>query len=506
MTYPGRDWSPANIAARLFERPLMVTANRLRAVMGFIGPRHDLARLIDGASVLTTEDLAAEARATRVQVAMGGGIRPERYRPYRMLHGTAIIPIRGTLVQRNGLDPESGMTGYDGIATKFRAAEADDDVTGIVLDIDSPGGEVAGCFDLVDEIAAGRKPSRAILSEQACSAAYALASACDEITMPRTGEAGSIGVIAAHQDVSRMLDDQGMTVTLIYAGAHKADGNPFEALPDDVRADFQAEIESTYLLFATTVASNRGIKLDAVLDQESRAFRGEDAVKAGLVDRIMPSAESLAEFVSTEPDDTDANPVETALKGGVPMKNRKRGLRASDEHEDAMDDDEDETAVDDDTDEDAMDDDEDENAVDDDEDETAAKPSAKSARRGSRSNVVPLNGKRKGVSGAARAQAIADSCTLAGRADLIAGYLASDKSAAAVAKDLLKAKAAAGGTTPVSAQHGGPAPDPSVAGWDGAFAKARGGFGAPVASQPAAPAQVAQIQTSPFPPAALRRM
>lgn len=499
MTYPGRDWSPENIAARLFDRPLMVTASKLRAVMGVIGPRHDVARLIDGATVLSRQDLAEVARASRVRVAMAGGVRQERYRPFRMMETTAVIPIRGTLVQRNGLDPMSGMTGYDGIAEKFRAAEQDPEVTGIVLDIDSPGGEVAGCFDLADEIAAGTKPSRAILSEQACSAAYALASACDEITMPRTGEAGSIGVICAHQDVSGMLDDMGLTVTLIYAGARKADGNPFEALPANVHADIQAEIDATYALFAGTVALHRGLSADDVMAQESRSFRGEDAVSAGLVDRIMPSAESLAEFVSTERQGETPFPTKTAQKGSVPMKTKKRrGLRAETENEEAMDDEEDETALDDDPDETAAEDDGEEDAMDDDEEEEARKPAPRRSAK-----VVPLRG--KDTNAASRAQAIADSCTLAGCPDLIAGYLESGKSAAAVAKELLKARAGASGQNPVQTQHGGPARDPSVTNWDAAFARAGSGFGRPAAST-AQPQQAAAVQTSPFPPATLRRL
>ncbi|MDF1734941.1 MAG: S49 family peptidase [Minwuia sp.] len=502
MTYPGRDWSPENIAARLFDRPLMVTASKLRAVMGVMGPRHDVARLIDGATVLSRQDLAEVARASRVRVAMAGGVRQERYRPFRMMETTAVIPIRGTLVQRNGLDPMSGMTGYDGIAEKFRAAEQDPEVTGIVLDIDSPGGEVAGCFDLADEIAAGTKPSRAILSEQACSAAYALASACDEITMPRTGEAGSIGVICAHQDVSGMLDDMGMTVTLIYAGARKADGNPFEPLPANVHADIQAEIDATYALFAGTVALHRGLSADDVLAQESRSFRGEDAVSAGLVDRIMPSAESLAEFVSTEPEGETPFPTQTAQKGDVPMRKRnRRGLRAETENEEAMDDEEDETAIDEDPDESAMDDEDDEDAEGDDDGEEAAGPAARRRRAGT---VVPIRGGN--AASATRAQAIADSCTLAGRPDLISGFLASDMSAAAVSKKLLKDRAGQSGQNPVHTQHGGPATDPSVTNWNAAFARARGGFGQPQAAPPAAQAPAAQVQTSPFPPAAHRRL
>jgi ClpP class serine protease len=116
-----------------------------------------------------------------------GGRAEER--AYEVAAGVAIIPICGTLVQKLGtLRPYSGMTGYDGIRANLSMALEDPAVEAIMLDIDSPGGEVAGCFDLVDAIyaARGTKPIWAILSESAYSAAYAIASAADHITVPWT--------------------------------------------------------------------------------------------------------------------------------------------------------------------------------------------------------------------------------------------------------------------------------------------------------------------------------
>ena len=133
---------------------------------------------------------------------------PEPARGYEVLGGVAIIPVEGTLVAKLGmLCPYSGMTGYDGIRVNFLTALADDAVRAIVLDIDSPGGECSGLFDLVDTIVAGRgvKPIRAILTEVAFSAAYAIASAADRISVPRTGGVGSIGVVCMHVDWSRAL-------------------------------------------------------------------------------------------------------------------------------------------------------------------------------------------------------------------------------------------------------------------------------------------------------------
>ena len=140
-----------------------------------------------------------------------------------------MIQVEGTLVQKLGtLRPYSGMTGYDGIRQNFLEALSDPAVEAIVLDIDSPGGEVAGCFDLVDTIyaARGEKPIWSVLSESAYSAGYAIASAADRIVVPRTGGTGSIGVISMHVDWSQALTEAGVKVTFITYGERKADGHP----------------------------------------------------------------------------------------------------------------------------------------------------------------------------------------------------------------------------------------------------------------------------------------
>src|SRR5260363_15750 len=125
-----------------------------------------------------------------------------------------------------------GMAGYDGLRQNIWRALADPEVHALALDIDSPGGMVAGCFDLADAIfeARGEKPIWAMVNEQACSAAYALASSADVVTVPRTGTTGSIGILYLHVDVSRAQRDAGLNVTLLNYGARKADGHPARPL------------------------------------------------------------------------------------------------------------------------------------------------------------------------------------------------------------------------------------------------------------------------------------
>ncbi|SOE85682.1 signal peptide peptidase SppA [Burkholderia sp. YR290] len=216
--------------------------------------------------------------------------------PYDLDQGVAIIDVSGTLVQKSSnLRPSSGMLGYNAIRHNFLAALSDEQVKAIVLSIDSPGGEVAGCFDLADLIYASRsiKPTLAILNESAFSAAYALASACEQITVPRTGGTGSVGVICMHVDQSKAIDKAGLTVTIIKYGDRKADGNQFNPLSKEALDRYQAEVDEMGELFVQTVARNRNLSADVVRKTQATTFLGAAGVEIGFADAVMAPDEAF---------------------------------------------------------------------------------------------------------------------------------------------------------------------------------------------------------------------
>jgi signal peptide peptidase SppA len=215
----------------------------------------------------------------------------ESLRYYGLINGIAIIPVQGVLGAGGGWWCDS--TPYSWIEAGFDAALRDDSVKAIVLDTNSPGGAVEGCFDLVDKIYAGRgtKPIWAILGESAYSAAYAIASACDRITVPRTGGAGSIGIVSLHVDISRMLKAAGVKITFLQYGKKKTDGAQEKPLSDDARACFQSDVDLMGDLFVETVARNRQLDAATIKKTEAGTFMGEAAVAIGLCDEVLsPSA------------------------------------------------------------------------------------------------------------------------------------------------------------------------------------------------------------------------
>lgn len=272
-----------HLAQRLFNTPLAILPGKAEVIMAALGDRLGVVSLFRA----DRQVLAMDQEDERAQSG------PEEQGPrtgYDVVRGVAVIGVQGTLVQRNGyLRPTSGMTGYDGLRVNFLQALADPEVEAIALDIDSPGGEVAGCFDLVDTIhaARGQKPVWAILSESAYSAAYAIASAADRITVPRTGGTGSVGVIFMHVAMEEALAEAGLEVTIITKGDLKADGSQFRRLGAGAYKRMRADILEVGDLFDATVARNRGLRQSRVFDTQAGTFLGGRGVDIGFADAVM---------------------------------------------------------------------------------------------------------------------------------------------------------------------------------------------------------------------------
>ena len=210
-----------HVAARLFGAPLLIHRPKLDVILAVLGPRVGLS------------DLAAPSGYTPPERSTG-----------RVNAKVAVVPIHGTLVRRTiGLEAESGLTSYAAIASQIDAALASPEVAAILLDVDSPGGESGGVFDLADRIrsAAQVKPVWAVANDMAFSAAYALASAATKVFVSRTGGVGSIGVIAMHVDQSEKDAQDGVRYTAVFAGDRKNDLNPHEPISDEAHA-FLAQV------------------------------------------------------------------------------------------------------------------------------------------------------------------------------------------------------------------------------------------------------------------------
>ena len=370
-----------HLAARLFGVPLAIHRPKLDIILSVLGARIGLA------------DLAAPV-----------GYTPAARAPGPPSGKVAVIPIHGTLVRRtSGLEAESGLASYTGIAAQLDAALTSPEVAAILLDIDSPGGESGGVFDLADRIrvASQVKPVWAVANDMAFSAAYALASAATRVFVARTGGVGSIGVIAMHIDQSVKDAKDGVRYTAVFAGERKNDLNPHEPLSDAAHAVLKAEVDRVYELFVETVARHRGLDADAVRATEAGLFFGPDAVATGLADAVGSLEDALTQLTqSLSPLPTQ---VATASQAGF-LRNHQM--------ESSMNDRTDPAALD--------------------------RPLADPAGNPPQPSATASTATAMTVADAVE---IAQTCTLAGRTDLIAGFLEAQASPAKVRSQLLAAQA-----------------------------------------------------------------
>ncbi len=200
---------------------------------------------------------------------------------------TAIIPIHGILTKKPGaFDEMLGMTSYEQIEEQIKQALADSSIETIMLEIDSPGGEVNGIFDLADFIYESRAKKRiiAIANDDAYSAAYAIASSAEKIFLTRTSGVGSIGVIASHIDQSEFDEKCGIKYTTIFAGRRKNDLNPHEPINSEGLESLREEIDRLYEMFVQLIARNRNLSVEAIKSTEAGLYFGEKAVEIGLAD------------------------------------------------------------------------------------------------------------------------------------------------------------------------------------------------------------------------------
>lgn len=203
--------------------------------------------------------------------------------------GVAILPVTGPVMRYANLFSKiSGATSIDVLATDFNQAIANPDVKAIVLNIDSPGGTVAGVNEFADMIyaARGKKPIISYVSGMGASAAYWLASSADEIVIDATASVGSIGVVSVQNDDTERKAKAGIKEIQIVSSLSPRKRPDLST--DEGRADVQAMVDSIAKVFFQTVARNRSVTTDTVLTDYGQGglLVGADAVNAGMADRV----------------------------------------------------------------------------------------------------------------------------------------------------------------------------------------------------------------------------
>jgi len=206
--------------------------------------------------------------------------------------GVGTVKVHGSLTSTDSpWNALFGMTSYNEIRNGIIEAIENEDVTRIILDVDTPGGDAKGVSDLSDFITVARqhKSIDSFISGSAFSAGYWIASATDKLYGPKMSESGSIGVIAVLMNYSKAMKDAGYEVTVFRGGKYKALGNPYEKLTDTAKKIYQKKIDAMEGFFLDAVSENRSIPRNKVKSQvgEGLTFFAEESVQNGLMDEVI---------------------------------------------------------------------------------------------------------------------------------------------------------------------------------------------------------------------------
>lgn len=260
--------------------------------------------LIHPAAFATIKSLlrerAAGAKPTPEEVAARiDGL--QRQAPDTPQGTVAVIPLYGPIVPKATLFTQvSGTASVEGFQKSLRAALESNDVSAIVIDIDSPGGMAAMIRELGDEVMAARdvKPIVGVANFKACSAAYWIMACCTEAVATPSAIVGSVGACADHTDLTAAMKNAGVKVTEFESKAspYKLELSPLRPLSDEARTEAQARIDRLGELFVSAVATARGVPEKKVLAEfgQGRVLSAEEALAAGMIDRIATLEETVA--------------------------------------------------------------------------------------------------------------------------------------------------------------------------------------------------------------------
>lgn len=278
------------LVAEFLATPWALMPERLSALATVISRWTQGAPASDAAMFQVQTDRVLRDTRRQTSAAISGG-------------GIAVIPIYGVITQRgNMVDDVSGpgMVSTQIVTQMLRQAVADEAVSQILLDIDSPGGSVYGVSELGDAILSARaqKPVVAIANSLAASAAYWIGSQAGEFYVTAGGEVGSIGVWQAHQDYSKAMDEAGVKTTLISAGKFKIEGNPYAPLDEEAQGFMQSRVDDYYASFTKAVAKGRGVPITQVRDGmgQGRVLGADAALAQNMVDGIASFDQVLSKM------------------------------------------------------------------------------------------------------------------------------------------------------------------------------------------------------------------
>jgi ClpP class serine protease len=288
------------LAQRVFNTPVAISPMKLDAIVEYLDLRMS-GNLPERIGVGALE--GAQMRALADDASF---YSQDTRRPFRSSGHIAVIPVRGTLVQKASfMDAESGLVGYNDILRQARAAMDADDIHGIFMPYGTGGGECAGMWAAAEELASfskaeGGKPIYAYLDDHACSAGYVLASSADRIFGRREVYGGSIAALISMVDKSKAYEQVGLQQHVVRAdwADRKARGTGGEAFDSELIASMQHLVNESSDLIVEFVSAMRSIPEDQIKALRGDIFTATEMMEIGLMDEIASEQEAWAQLES----------------------------------------------------------------------------------------------------------------------------------------------------------------------------------------------------------------
>ncbi len=263
----------------------------------------------------------------------GAMMDTQRREPFMRAGKVGIIPVDGAITYTASFwSWLFGGTTNQQIVRALNAAAQDADLDTVVLDLHSPGGEVAGSSDLIEAVArcAKSKNTVAFVHDQACSLAYWMACGCARVVTTPSGVAGSIGAISVAYDQSKMFAKEGIEAVVSTDARNKAYGVPGVAITDEMRARAQDLIERMGAQFRAHVSRQRGLDDQAILAMQGAVRYGADLISAGLADEVATSDAFYAELMGRTRQSTGRGAGAVSTTPGKPGKDKEHAMSVKD--------------------------------------------------------------------------------------------------------------------------------------------------------------------------------
>lgn len=245
---------------------------------------------------------AITARIAEAEARIGRPLSHEQQDYALREGGVAVLPIQGAIANKaNMFMRVSGGASAQMLVKQMDSMAADPRVRAAVIDGDTPGGSVFGIPELGASIRrlADVKPTVTVSTGMLASAGYWAGSAANGVyASGPTDVIGSIGVVMTHNYNPRSA---GQT-TEITAGRYKRMGTDTKPLDPESEAYLQSQVDHLYGVFVDTVAKQRGVSVQDVLDRmaDGRVFIGQQALDAGLIDGFA-TVDDMVEQLATNP-------------------------------------------------------------------------------------------------------------------------------------------------------------------------------------------------------------